>query len=149
MNESAIFSYTQPEENNGYLLWQVSMRWQLRMNQQLDEVGVTLTQFSLLAALYWLNLQGELVTQQRLATYANTDKMMTSKVLQTLEKKGLVDRLANPQDGRARQLRLTAAAEELLRQANEIVEQVDRAFFGPLQADTSVFQRLMLRLALP
>ena len=149
MRESAIFAYTQPEENNGYLLWQVSMRWQLHMNQQLDEVGITLTQFSLLAALYWLNLQGELVTQQRLARYANTDKMMTSKVLQTLEKKGLVDRLANPQDGRARQLRLTAAAEQLLRQANQIVEQVDETFFGPLQSDALVFQQLMLRLVQP
>ena len=149
MSNSPVFAYTQPEENSGYLLWQVSMRWKLLMNQRLDEVGITLTQFSLLAGLYWLNLQGELVTQQRLASYANTDKMMTSKVLQTLEKKGLVERLDNPQDGRARQLRLTERAEKLLRQANGIVEQVDSAFFGPLQSDTMVFQQLMLRLALP
>lgn len=146
-NHSPIFAYQQPEENNGYLLWQVSMRWQLRMNQQLSEVGITLTQFSLLAGLYWLTLQGELVTQQRLATYANTDKMMTSKVLQTLEKKGLVERLDNPQDGRARQLRLTETAEGLLRQANKIVEQVDKAFFASIQADTLVFQQLMAQLA--
>ena len=149
MSNSPIFAYTQPEENSGYLLWQVSMRWKLLMNQRLDEVGITLTQFSLLAGLYWLNLQGELVTQQRLASYANTDKMMTSKVLLTLEKKGLVERLDNPQDGRARQLRLTERAEKLLRQANGIVEQVDSVFFGSLQSDTLVFQQLMLRLALP
>lgn len=149
MSDSSIFAYTQPEENNGYLLWQVSMRWQLRMNQRLDELGITLTQFSLLAGLYWLNLQGELVTQQRLANYANTDKMMTSKVLQTLEKKGLVERLDNPQDGRARRLRLTETAERLLQQANGIVEQVDSAFFNPLQPDALVFQELMLRLVLP
>ena len=149
MSDSPVFAYTQPEENSGYLLWQVSMRWKLLMNQRLDEVGITLTQFSLLAGLYWLNLQGELVTQQRLASYANTDKMMTSKVLQTLEKKGLVERLDNPQDGRARQLRLTERAEKLLRQANGIVEQVDSVFFGTLQSDTLVFQQLMLRLALP
>lgn len=147
MSGSPIFAYTQPEENNGYLLWQVSMRWQLRMNQHLDQVGITLTQFSLLAGLYWLNLQGELVTQQRLANYANTDKMMTSKVLQTLEKKGLVERLDNPQDGRARQLRLTEPAKALLQRANGIVEQVDKAFFDPIQPHTPMFQQLMRQLA--
>lgn len=87
MRKPPVFAYQQPEENTGYLLWQVSMRWQLRMNQQLRTVGLTLTQFSLLAGLYWLDQQGEAVTQQRLADYANTDKMMTSKVLQTLAKK--------------------------------------------------------------
>jgi len=147
MSDSSIFAYTQPEENSGYLLWQVSMRWQLRMNQHLDQVGITLTQFSLLAGLYWLNLQGELVTQQRLANYANTDKMMTSKVLQTLEKKGLVERLNNPQDGRARQLRLTEPAKALLQRANGIVEQVDKAFFDPIQSHTPMFQQLMRQLA--
>jgi DNA-binding MarR family transcriptional regulator len=129
MNDSSIFAFTQPEENNGYLLWQVSMRWQLRMNQGLRGVGITLTQFSLLA------------------DYANTDKMMTSKVIQTLESKGLLLRLDNPQDGRARQLQLTTAGKTLLGQANTLVEQVDAAFFGSIQPEADVFNRLMQQLA--
>lgn len=147
MPKTPIFAYQQPEENNGYLLWQVSMRWQLRMNQQLRPVGLTLTQFSLLAGLHWLDRQGETVTQQRLADYANTDKMMTSKVLQTLAKKGLVARLDNPQDGRAKHLRPTPAGEQLLRQANALVEQVDAAFFAALGSEALVFNQLMHRLA--
>lgn len=147
MADSPIFGYHQPEENNGYLLWQVSMRWQLAMNQQLRAVGLTLTQFSLLAGLYWLDQQGEIVTQQRLADYANTDKMMTSKVMQTLESKGLVQRLDNPQDGRAKQLRLTLAGEASLRQANLVVEQVDTAFFQSIQSEATVFNQLMQQLA--
>lgn len=142
-----VFAYQQPEENNGYLLWQVSMRWQLRMNQQLRTVGITLTQFSLLAGLYWLNQQGEAATQQRLADYARTDRMMTSKVLQTLERKSLLARLDNPQDGRSKQLRLTPAGETLLRQANALVEQVDAAFFEPINSESRHFQQLMHRLA--
>ena len=137
MTDSAIFAFTQPEENNGYLLWQVSMRWQLLMNQRLRGVGITLTQFSLLAGLYWLDQQGEVVTQQRLADYANTDTMMTSKVLQTLAGKGLLQRLDNPQDGRARQLRLTPAGETLLGQANTLVEQVDAIFFNSIQPEAT------------
>ena len=142
-----IFAYRQPEENNGYLLWQVSMRWQLLMNQHLRAVGLTLTQFSLLAGLYWLTRQGETVTQQRLADYAHTDKMMTSKVLQTLARKGLLERLDDPRDGRAKLLQLTATGETRLRQANTLVEQVDAAFFAPIQAETQPFNRLMQQLA--
>lgn len=142
-----IFAFRQPEENTGYLLWQVSMRWQLAMNQQLRTVGLTLTQFSLLAGLYWLARQGETVTQQRLADYAHTDKMMTSKVLQTLARKGLLERHNNPQDGRAKQLHLTPAATALLRQANALVEQVDAAFFAPVRPDAARFNQLMRQLA--
>lgn len=95
---------------------------------------MTLTQFSLLAGLYWLTQQGEAVTQQRLADYAHTDKMMTSKVLQTLARKGVVERRDNPRDGRTKQLVMTTFGEAQLRQANTIVEQVDKAFFRPLAA---------------
>ena len=147
-DQPPVFSYAQPEENSGYLLWQVSMRWQLRMNQQLGPVGLTLTQFSLLAGLYWLTQQNEVVTQQRLADYANTDKMMTSKVLQTLERKELLQRLEDPTDGRAKQLRLMPAGEALLRRANALVEQVDAAFFGPIQAEVGVFNQLMQQLTI-
>ena len=146
MDDKPIFSYQQPEENTGYLLWQVTMGWHLRMNQQLRPVGLTLTQFSLLAGLYWLSRQGEAVTQQRLADYAHTDRMMTSKVLQTLERKGLVERHSHPQDARAKQLRLTDAGEHLLRQAHAVMEQADAHFFGPLQAEAGLFNHLLARL---
>ena len=146
MADNPIFTYTQPEESTGYLLWQVSMGWHLRMNQQLRPVGLTLTQFSLLAGLYWLSRQGEVVTQQRLADYAHTDRMMTSKVLQTLEKKGMVARHSNPHDGRAKQLQLTDAGEGLLRQAHAVMQQADARFFGPLAAEAELFNQLLIRL---
>ncbi|QJD77207.1 MarR family winged helix-turn-helix transcriptional regulator [Spirosoma rhododendri] len=146
MPDSPIFTYNQPEENNGYLLWQVSMRWHLLMNQRLRGVGITLTQFSLMAGLYWLDRQGELVTQQRLATYANTDKMMTSKVLQTLESKGFLLRSDNPQDGRAKRLQLTQTGEAVLREAYALVGQVDAGFFQAIEPDSAVFNQLLRQL---
>lgn len=149
MPDPPIFSYAHPEENSGYLLWQVSTSWHLRMNQQLKTVGLTLTQFSLLAGLHWLTQQDEPVTQQQLADYAHTDKMMTSKVLQTLERKQLVARLNHSRDSRAKQLLLTDAGLALLGQANRLVEQVDTAFFGPVKADKAQFDQLMLQLMDP
>lgn len=53
--QNQIFSYKEPEENTGYLLWQVTMQWQLSMNRALRKMGLTLTQFSLMAVLYWLS----------------------------------------------------------------------------------------------
>ena len=146
MADNPIFTYSQPEESTGYLLWQVTMGWHLRMNQQLRPVGLTLTQFSLLAGLYWLSRQGEVVTQQRLADYACTDRMMTSKVLQTLERRDLVERHSHQQDGQAKQLQLTDAGEDLLRQAHAVMEQADAQFFGPLQAEAGLFNQLLVRL---
>jgi len=122
------------------------MRWHLLMNQRLRAVGITLTQFSLMAGLYWLDRQGELVTQQRLADYANTDKMMTSKVLQTLESKGFLLRSDNPQDGRAKRLQLTQTGETVLRDAYALVEQVDAGFFQTIQPDAAVFNQLLRQL---
>lgn len=147
MTTGPIFTYAQPEENEGYLLWQVSMRWQLQMNQRLRTVGLTLTQFSLLAGLYWLSRQGEVVAQQRLADYAQVDRMMTSKVVQALEKKGFVERSASTQDGRAKQLRISPAGEALLRRAYGLVQGVDAAFFGPILPEMTVFKHLMRQLA--
>jgi DNA-binding MarR family transcriptional regulator len=141
-----VFSYTEPEENSGYLLWQVTMQWQLNMNRALGKKGLTLTQFSLMAGLYWLNQKQQAVTQQQLADYANTDKMMTSKVLMVLEKKQLVERVKDPADSRAKQLKITNNGTDLLREAYLIVKQVDDVFFKNVVKDKAMFDDLLLRL---
>lgn len=140
-----VFSYTEPEENSGYLLWQVTMQWQLSMNRALGKMGLTLTQFSLMAGLYWLK-KNQTVTQQQLADYANTDKMMTSKVLMALEKKKIIERLKNPDDSRAKQLNITEKCIETLREAYCIVEQVDALFFENVVKDKVAFDNLLMRL---
>lgn len=147
MNEqSPIFAYVKPEDNSGYLLWQVTMQWQLSMNRALSTTELTLTQFSLLAGLYWLTEKNEIVTQQRLADYANTDKMMTSKVLTILERKKLIGRASHPNDNRAKQLLITDKGIFALREANLIVEKVDTSFFKPIIGDKVVFDDLILKL---
>jgi DNA-binding MarR family transcriptional regulator len=144
--QSPIFSYIEPEENSGYLLWQVTMQWQLSMNRALGKMGLTLTQFSLMAGLYWLSKKKQTVTQQQLADYANTDKMMTSKVLTVLEKKQIIKRINDPSDSRAKQLRITGKGTQTLREAYRIVEQVDALFFKTVVKDKVVFDDLLMRL---
>jgi DNA-binding MarR family transcriptional regulator len=138
---SVQFHFAQPEESPGYLLWQVSMLWQRKMKRGLDGIGLTHTQFVLLAALGWLSKGGGTVTQVDVANHGNIDRMMTSKVLRTLQEKGLVSRAGHRTDTRAKSLSLTMAGERTLQQAIGIVQQVDEAFFatvrdqpGPLEA---------------
>ncbi|WP_332005337.1 MarR family winged helix-turn-helix transcriptional regulator [Chitinophaga sp.] len=144
--QSQIFSYTEPEENSGYLLWQVTMQWQLNMNRALGKMGLTLTQFSLMAGLYWLSKKKHAVTQQQLADYANTDKMMTSKVLAVLEKKQIIERIKDPGDSRAKQLKITNKGTQALREAYRIVKQVDDVFFKNVVKDKEMFDSLLMRL---
>ncbi|UPK67284.1 MarR family winged helix-turn-helix transcriptional regulator [Chitinophaga filiformis] len=144
--QDEIFSYIEPEENSGYLLWQVTMQWQLSMNRALGKVGLTLTQFSLMAGLYWLTKKKQAVTQQQLADYANTDKMMTSKVLAALEEKQIIERVKDPGDSRAKQLKMTDKGIAALREAYRIVQQVDDVFFSDVVKDKVTFDSLLKRL---
>lgn len=145
-DQSPIFTYNKPEENSGYLLWQVTMQWQLKMNRALSKTGLTLTQFSLMAGLYWLSREKHTVTQQQLADYANTDKMMTSKILMALERKQIINRIKDPGDSRAKQLRMTGKGVQVLRAAYQIVQQVDDLFFETILSDKSEFDHLLMRL---
>lgn len=132
MGESFFLSASSPEQNPGFLLWQVSMAWQRQLKQSLDPLGITLTQFVLLAGVQWLTRADAPCTQKELATYANTDPMMTSKVLRTLQGKGIVARSEDTRDSRAKTIRLTPAGQALRQEAMKRVEQADARFFQPL-----------------
>jgi DNA-binding MarR family transcriptional regulator len=87
----------------------------------------------LLASLWWLeDHRDQAPTQARLAQQAGTDSMMTSQVLRKLEARKLVERALDPADGRARQLRLTAAGRDLVARALTDVEATDDTYFASL-----------------
>jgi len=86
------------------------------------------------------------VSQRQLADHAVTDPMMTSQVLRTLERRGLVRRAPHPDDKRAWSLTATAAGRALANRANAIVEACDREFFGVLADKRAGFTASLLRL---
>lgn len=141
-----VFSFEKPEENPGFLMWQVTMLWQRKMKQGLDTVGLTLTQFSLLAGLKWLSFSNEEVYQINVANNANVDKMMTSKIFKNLIAKGIVGSAESKSDKRAKTVYLTDKGEKLFEKAIKIVEQVDARFFSSLQSEESKFIAIMNRL---
>jgi DNA-binding MarR family transcriptional regulator len=135
----------QPSESPGFLLWHTTLGWQRRIAQALAPLDLTHVQFVLLASTWWLNQQGEHPTQVALAAQAGTDVKMTSQVVRSLERKGLVDREVDEADTRARRLRVTRRGADLAPRAIAVVEQVDADFFAAARTDDAV--RLLRRLA--
>ncbi len=127
---SSPWSHATPLDSPGFVLWQVTNRWQRAIRAALAPLGLTHVQFVLLASLAWLCDAGQTPTQVELAAHAATDPMMTSEVLRALEAKGWLVRLPHPADRRARQLALTDSGQALADAAVVIVEAADRAFFA-------------------
>ena len=122
-----------PAESPGFLLWHATLRWQRNIAQALAPLGLTHVQFVLLACTWWLNQQGQRPSQVALAQFAGTDVKMTSQVVRSLERKGLVERAVDASDTRTRRLRVIARGARLAPRAIAAVEQVDADFFDSVR----------------
>ena len=134
--------YENAHDSPGFLLWQLTNAWQSEQRKALAPFDLTHVQFVLLAVLVSTNNTGS-VSQKELSMLAKTDIMMTSQVVRTLEKKGLVTRQKNASDKRAVQLQPTQKGTALASKAVQIVERVDKAFFKNLGADLPKFTHMM------
>lgn len=147
MNKTGIvFGAEKAEDSSGFLLWQVTTLWQRRIKQSLDLLDLTHTQFVLLATAASLSQNGNIVTQIDIANQSKTDRMMVSKVLRTLQSKGLIERREHRTDTRAKEITLTRKALDLVQKAVVAVEQTDREFFGVLRTERESFNESMRQL---
>ncbi|MFJ9290594.1 MarR family winged helix-turn-helix transcriptional regulator [Bacillus halotolerans] len=121
--------FSGPNTSPGFLLWQVTQSWQRKVGKALAEHDLTHVQFVLLTSCKYMIAHGETVTQKKLAGFSQTNIMMVSEVVRTLEKKGFIQRSKNPQDKREVLLSLTEAGEERVTSALPIVERIDQSFF--------------------
>ena len=134
-----------PAQSPGFLLWHATLRWQRGIARALAPLGLTHVQFVLLACTWWLNQQGEEPSQVALAAFAGTDIKMTSQVIRSLERKGLVERDVDACDTRARRLRVSRHGARLAPRAIAAVEKVDADFFEGVRPDGAL--RLLRSLA--
>jgi len=134
-----------PNDSPGFLLWHATLRWQRGVAQALRPLDLTHVQFVLLACTWWLNEQGEQPNQVALAAQAGTEIRMTSQVVRSLERKGLIERAVDESDTRARLLRVTRRGARLAPRAIEVVEATDAAFFQ--RSSTPQAVRLLRGLA--
>lgn len=93
----------------GYLIHDVARLLKRRFAENTREYGLTMPQWRVLAQ---LKHAGEL-SQVALANLVESDPMTVSRIIERLESAGLVSRVADPQDSRAKLVRLTKGARDL------------------------------------
>ena len=130
-------------ENTGHLLYHLSVVLERKMKRSLDTIGITHTQFIILATTFRLNQKSDLVTQVEIANASMTDKMMVSKVLRALEKKGWVGRKEHPIDTRAKTISITQSGTVTLKKTLEIVFHVEKEFFTNIADKKQELNELM------
>ena len=135
-----------PEAAGGYLLWRATLLWQRHIKRVVQPFGLTQVQFALLASLLWLEKSEKKLNQQKIANYVGIEKMMTSEVLRTLEKKGLVQRTKDAADIRNSLVHLWPAGRKITRAALGEVLREDELFLKPLGKDKKQFLMLLSRL---
>lgn len=143
MSTSAYTEFFYPENSPGFLLWQVSNLWQKLQRKALSELNLTHVQFALLSGIGALENNKGPVNQTALSKHVGADVMMTSKVLRTLEGRGLVERQREPADPRAFSLSLTDEGRIVTKKALAIVVNIDADFFKNIaQSKTTLMDAL-------
>ncbi len=120
---------TAPHETDGALLERVATTWLAQLRAALAPLDLTPAQYRLLVATAWLNAKGSGVRQSDVASLANTDPVMTSEVLRTLESRGLLARAPHATDRRAKAITVSEAGGVLADRAQRLVAATESRFF--------------------
>ena len=121
----------------------------LCLNKKLREYSIPVTpeQWTLLAAIYFT--PG--VTQAEAALKIRKDRTNVTRILDVLEKNGLVKRADHPQDRRSYRLFLTDAGKTIAERIFPVIEETNRTLcedLGPDQLDllSGILDRISLNL---
>jgi MarR family transcriptional regulator, organic hydroperoxide resistance regulator len=107
--------------STGYLVWHLSVRWQVQLSRALGPLGITHTDYAVLASLRGLAQVGVQPSQRELADVSGLEPMYVSKLVRSLERAGLVERRPHPADPRANQLSLTDRGDEIVTAGRQVV----------------------------
>lgn len=130
--ESTPFKHDKPDDSPGFLFWKLTAFWQGKLAGVFGELGITQTQYAILASLLWFEQRQVPPTQAGLVEHAKIDKMTLSKAIRKLEDSGLVRREPSTTDTRAIQVRFTVSGRKLVHRAIVAVERADDEFFSCL-----------------
>jgi len=120
------------EPTTGYLVWRLSTRWRTAVDRAVKPLGLTHATFSLLGVLTGLSRGGKRPSQRQLADHTGLDAIYVSKLARTLEKSGLLERPADPDDPRAVRLGLTDRGREVITAAFAVIREVNEEVTSPI-----------------
>jgi DNA-binding MarR family transcriptional regulator len=100
----------------GTLLHDVARLLKRRFEDEARTYGLTLPQYRVLGQI----ARGDEVSQTSLAAAVDTDPMTLSGILDRLEKRGLIGRMPDPSDSRAKLVSVTPEGAELVNKARNV-----------------------------
>lgn len=119
------------DDHLGYWLRMVSNAVSHSFARKVEREGVTVAEWVFLRVLY----DAGTVAPSQLASQMGMSRGAISKLADRLLDKSLVERRANPRDGRAHTLALNAAGRALVPRLAALADRNDAEFFGALAAD--------------
>jgi DNA-binding MarR family transcriptional regulator len=136
--------------STGFLVWHLSLRWQTQLSRALAPLGITHTDYALLASLRGLARSGIQPSQRELADVSGLEPMYVSKLARSLEGAGLVERRPHPADPRANQLSLTDRGSEVVAAGRRVVVELEEhrlaALGGPSGRRAAQFKEALTLL---
>ena len=109
----------------------------------LEPAGLTHTQYVLLCVLQSLESKCQKPTQNDLARSTDFDVTVTSYVLGTVQKRGLIERKHSDGDERAKYPKLLPAGKQFIKKAEKIMGKFDQEYFLPINNNCDDFMQCL------
>ena len=131
------------EQEAGLLVWQVSRQWERKIKDVLSRQEFTYLEYILLSRLQELEKIEKQITQVKLAQFASTEIMLTSKALRVLEDKGFIRRKKFSGDSRANLIGLTDKGTKKVEKLQKTVEEAESDFFASLDSKRTLLTKTL------
>lgn len=133
-------------EGPSFTFSQAYFTWKRITDRAMEAIGLTHTQYVFMGTLFELEKHNDKATQNDLARLTNSDVTMTSQILRTLQKRGLVLREQIDGDERAKYSSLSPAGKKLVKKAAEIMKINEKEYFAPIENDMANFMANLKKL---
>jgi DNA-binding MarR family transcriptional regulator len=131
-------------ESSGFLLARLGLAFKARAIAVTEEAGFELYDYSVLALL----AEGDRQTQAAIADALTLDPSRLVALLDSLEARGLIARLRDPQDRRRHVVSITPAGVQALDRIRALAAGIESEFFAPLDpAERRAVHELLYQLA--
>ena len=118
-------------KSSGFLLARLGLNFKSRALARLDEAGFDPYDYSVLAIL----AEGARQAQATIAGALALDPSRLVALLDSLEERGLVERVRDPEDRRRHVVSITADGKRELSRLRAMVKELENEFFAPLGAE--------------
>jgi len=114
----------------------ISRRWRARLDERLRHTGLTQSRWN---TLLQLSRGPEGMTQRELADFIGVEAPTVVRLLDALERQGLVERRPSEEDRRAYRIYLTEEAKALMEEINRIAFELRQEILADIPLDDLTF----------